>query len=572
MTFLPEDEQGDEKNIDYLTERYLRCRMSDDDSARLLAFLERDDAHKEFVHENLMADTLLKDTAEEGDSLFPLPPIHVSRPTTGKTGDARSRRSALLFGTALFSGLVFSLLLVFGFLLRFPSDSSPRQALHLHSGQGNLDPIVEKVDRVPEETTTSAVAVVSKLVNAVWKADDSSLGAGSIVSPGWLRLESGMARVQFFSGVNVVIEGPTDFMVVGSNRAYCSSGKLLVEVPEQAIGFTINVPQMTVIDKGTAFSLFVSPEISEVHVLRGKVDLTEIPSGLEQLGEGEAASVDLRGTIRRFRSANPERTLATAFDEAILVHQNNQFRHWSETGQKINRNPTTLVRFDMEFLSDSDYRLLNNAESGKKTVGDGIVVGCRKGNGHLPQKGSLEFRQVSDRVRFHVPNRLHSFTLLARIRVDGTDRLFSSLLMSDGNEPGGIGWMICKENSPTGVPFLRFTVNGRDGAGTAFYDTPPFFTPERLGQWLDLALVADVGRQKVSQYVDGRLVSRLPMKHLSPIKLGRVELGNWNAPSEDSSYQIRHFSGGMDEFILFSHPMEQEEIKEIYDSCHTDNE
>lgn len=553
-----------EKQIDYLAEKYITQEIDRDESARLLSLLERNVRNAEALHENILADTLLKDIASEDDDLLVLPDVRLLMNAEGNSwGNRLSHRSVfLLFAVLLAVFLLAGVFFGFSFLYIF-NVSQPSVARQ--TPQTPHRPIVETVRQIPEETTTTAVAVVSKLVNAVWKSDQTAFGAGSIVSPGWLRLDSGMARIQFFSGVNVVIEGPTDFMIVGHNRAYCSSGNIQIEVPEQAQGFTINVPQMTVIDRGTAFSMLVGSETSEVRVIKGKVDLTEIPGGLEQLHEGDAAVVDSEGMVRRFRIEEAGATLAQTFDEAVLASQNDLFLKWQETRREIARNPTTLVYFDMEFLSNNDYRLLNNAEIGKRIVGDGIVVGCQKGKGHLPQKESLEFRQISDRVRFHIPNRLFSFTIMTRIRVDSVDRLFHCILSSEDRSAGKISWTICRENSPNGVPYLRFSVYGKEDE-TVHYDTDAYFVSSRLGQWIELAVVVNDVDKTVSQYADGRLLNRLPLKHVLPVQIGRAELCNWSSFPEDATYQVRHFSGGMDELIIFSDSLSRKEIRQFHQS------
>lgn len=562
MTFVSDEE----KQIDYLAERYLSQTLDEGESARLLSLLERNAHDVVTVHENILANSLLKDVAAEDDDLLVLPDLQIATKAVDypNAPPAATRRipSLSLLGLIAISLLIGALVGV-----HFFYSQGPTQAPLLSNTEDDPSHThVESSRPAPGEATTSAVAVVSKLVNAVWANEHSSLGSGSIISPGWLRLKSGMVRVQFFSGVNVVLEGPTDFMIVDTNQAYCPMGNFLVEAPEQSIGFTVNVPQMSVIDKGTAFMMLVRSESSEVRVIKGKVELAEIPGGLELLNEGDAAEVDSSGRVRRFKVSESEITLVQTFDEAVQTHQNSRFQHWQAMSRKVALDPTTLVHFDMEFLSSNDFRLLNNAETGKRVVGDGIVVGCRKGMGHLSQKGSLEFSQISDRVRFHVPNRLFSLTIITRVRIDSVDRLNHCLLSSDQRPSGGIAWVICRENSPNGVPFLRFAVNGKNEGETVHYDTEPYFTPARIGQWVELAVVVDDTEKTVCQYVDGRQVSRLPLKHESPIQIGRTELCNRSSESEDSSYQVRHFSGGMDEFILCSHALSGEEIRRLHES------
>ena len=83
----------------------------------------------------------------------------------------------------------------------------------------------------PRETTSAAVAMLARVVDARWKPGAKSLQVGSALEPGWLRLESGLAQVDFYSGARVVIEGPAELQLLSPNEASCPSGRLLAEVP-----------------------------------------------------------------------------------------------------------------------------------------------------------------------------------------------------------------------------------------------------------------------------------------------------------------------------------------------------
>ena len=56
-------------------------------------------------------------------------------------------------------------------------------------------------------------------------------------------------------------------------------------------------------------------------------------------------------------------------------------------------------------------------------------MGCSWATGRWPDKQGLEFRQVSDRVRLHIPGEFEAMTLMAWVRVDALPNKFNSLLM-----------------------------------------------------------------------------------------------------------------------------------------------
>jgi hypothetical protein len=76
-------------------------------------------------------------------------------------------------------------------------------------------------------TTSSAVAMLARAVDARWGGNSTPLRVGSALEPGWLRLEAGLAQVVFYSGARVVIEGPTELELISPTEAVCPVGRLL---------------------------------------------------------------------------------------------------------------------------------------------------------------------------------------------------------------------------------------------------------------------------------------------------------------------------------------------------------
>jgi hypothetical protein len=105
--------------------------------------------------------------------------------------------------------------------------------------------------------TSKAVAMLNRVVDAQWNAASEAPRLGAPLEPGWLRLQSGLAQIVFYSGARVVIEGPAEFQIVSPTETSFRNGKLIAEVPPQARGFRVGTPQMNVTDLGTAFGLDV---------------------------------------------------------------------------------------------------------------------------------------------------------------------------------------------------------------------------------------------------------------------------------------------------------------------------
>ena len=56
-------------------------------------------------------------------------------------------------------------------------------------------------------TTSQAVAILNRVVDAQWSSGGETPRLGAPLDPGWLQLKSGLAQVVFYSGARVAIEG-----------------------------------------------------------------------------------------------------------------------------------------------------------------------------------------------------------------------------------------------------------------------------------------------------------------------------------------------------------------------------
>jgi hypothetical protein len=210
------------------------------------------------------------------------------------------------------------------------------------------------------------------------------------------------------------------------------------------------------------------------------------------------------------------------------------------------------------FRADKPWsRTLPDQASGRPGH-DGVIVGCSWVPGRWAGKQGLEFKRVSDRVRFHVPGRFDSLTLAAWVRVDALPNRFNSLMMTDGWDEGAPHWHISADGK------IELGVQGPNLKAPAHFYTPEVFPRERLGRWTHLAVVYDAEGRLVRHYVDGGLVQEEATKFDLPLRLGDVEIGNWNVGPRRHNHPIRYFSGCMDEFLLFARALGADEIKRLY--------
>lgn len=151
-------------------------------------------------------------------------------------------------------------------------------ALWLNAGWWDGEP-VNQVAAIsePAPLALSHVGMLLDTEDAVWADEDlgEEIAYGTRFPAGKLLwLKSGIARIRFESGAGVVLEGPAQIKLNSSMNAKLNYGKLAAYVPDEAHGFTIDTPEIQIVDQGTRFGAVVDPlGKAEVHVFEGQVDV-----------------------------------------------------------------------------------------------------------------------------------------------------------------------------------------------------------------------------------------------------------------------------------------------------------
>jgi hypothetical protein len=416
----------------------------------------------------------------------------------------------------------------------------------------------------PGEPTDASVAVLLQASEAVW---DEPAGParrpGAPLPAGTLRLKSGLAHIEFYSGATVILEGPAELELISPTEAFCVRGKLRATVPPQAQGFTVRSPRLDLVDCGTEFGLRVDGGRTEVHVFQGKVELYDANSGQaaasrRELRTGGGLSLQGAGPARRIETAPAAFRTARDVEAARAAEVLRRQKQWRDASAALRRDPSLRVYYPFE-PDPADGRTLRDQVGGRRAPVDGAIVGCAWATGRWPGKQGLEFKRVSDRVRLHVPGAFDALTLTAWVRVDALPNRFNSLLMTDSWEEYAPHWHISAEGQ------LELGVQGPQRHNGAHYYSPAVFPPDRLGQWTHLAVVYDREAGHVTHYVDGRPVSQEGTKFDARLRLGNAEVGNWNATARRHQHPVRYFSGCIDEFLLFSRALGEEEVARLYE-------
>jgi len=398
-------------------------------------------------------------------------------------------------------------------------------------------------------------AVLTRALDSTWDPTSPVPALGSVLPKRRLSLASGSIQMEFFSGARVILEGPADFELISTNEGLCRHGKLRAFVPPQAQGFTVRTPTITLVDRGTEFGLRADRGgESEVHVFQGRVELRSGGSS-ENLGVGRAVQIDARGAVQEIEP-DPEAFLTlTELNLRSAEEARGRFARWGTASDRLRHDPRVAVYYSFEDAPSWSREL--RCQRPERSPVDGAIIGARWTEGRWSGKKALEFKCPGDRVRFQDAGEYESLTLMTWVRVDGIERPFNGLMMTDGWVSGSVHWQITQNGK------LKLGIHGDKIAHD--YDTDVVFQPANLGRWIHLCTVYDRAAREVVHYIDGRVSCRLPLKFDTVLRLGNVELGNWGVPLQGNVYAVRHLNGRMDEFAVFGMALPEREIRELYD-------
>ncbi len=406
------------------------------------------------------------------------------------------------------------------------------------------------------------VAVLTRASGLEWADGATQYRLGDRIPVGEVQIASGTVQIEFYSGATVILEGPASLDIRSANEAFCHYGKVRGNVPPQAIGFTVKTPEYDLVDLGTEFGISVDKNgSSEVHVFEGKVELRGVGGDAKTtmgLAAGEAMRLKGSATgalIGMDPALFPESSL---LDDVDGARAESRFQKWKAFSNELKNDPSLVAYYTFEPERSWD-RVLHNQGQGDAPGLNGAIVGAKWTGGRWPGKKALDFKSPADRVRLILPGEFKALTYGAWVRIDGLDRLWVSLLLTDDWKTGSPHWQLER----TGEMILG--VRGR-GDDHNFYSKKEIGFKD-LGRWMFLATVFDPDKLEVRHLIDGRQVSWESIVELDkrlPLKFGAMEMGNYNPPGATGSKNVRNFNGRIDEFMLFDRALSVEELKEIF--------
>ena len=426
-------------------------------------------------------------------------------------------------------------------------------------------------DVTTDELQASGFAVVTGQVNAAW-ADGQLLAEGALVPAGSMELEQGMAQIELFSGVTVVVEAPAVFEIVSSMEMTITEGRVRAHVPEPAHGFRIRTEDGEIVDLGTEFGVSVSAGQSEVHVLEGEIEWhPRATSAARRMKEGEAVRTQSStGSTSDLSARAAEFVGVVEMRDRLVSSRTSRHERWKRHSEVLRGDPRLVAYYQTTAGEDWNRRIPNLAVKG--AAGEGAVVAAVRATDRWGRAdGALDFSPTGSRVRVNVPGEYRSLTFLCWVKLNSLDRWYNSLFLTDGHEQHEPHWQIMDDGR------LFFSVKKRDQWDSKkgerdkhiFY-SPSFWSSSLSGQWLMITTVYDVDARLVTHYLNGERLSSeaIPEEYLvESATIGNASLANWGLPERNEArFAVRNLNGSMDEFMLFNSALAPEEIRQLYDN------
>lgn len=419
-----------------------------------------------------------------------------------------------------------------------------------------------------EERTIDSIATLTQAEDVEWLTEQAPLVGGAL-SPGRLQFAQGLIQIEFYRGARMVVEGPADVELLTVNQAICRQGRLSASVPMQARGFTVNAPDLKLVDLGTEFGMNVLPgQSTEVYVIDGEVELmsrdNKTPSGTPtRVVEGHVARIAEGGKILARHAGEGDTEFPWVARQFRDVGSVASFRRWETHISNIRNDPRVVALYAFE-PQETDLRILKNVHT-SSPASDGMIIGCNWRSGRWPNKSALEFRHSRDRVRIEIQREFDALSLTAWVRVDALEKRSMGLLLTDGYEHGEPHWQINSEGQVRlgfRLPDDQDTPPGL--INTTGYASPVVFDSHRLGVWTFLATIFDRAGHRVEHWVDGELVSRHEEQYGKHLGIRSAEIGNWGVPFDLDQHPIRNLNGVIDELAIWDVALDADDLKSLY--------
>ncbi|MDO5554289.1 MAG: LamG-like jellyroll fold domain-containing protein [Planctomycetia bacterium] len=407
-----------------------------------------------------------------------------------------------------------------------------------------------------DDRTFNGIARVAELLDAKWSDNSSIYRRGQILAPGELELESGLVKLEFKSGADIILEGPCRFLATGTMSNSCLYGRLSVEVPKQAKGFEIITPHGTIVDRGTAFAINADEKETAVEVAKGQIEIFSQDRSvlLSNLIRGQAAILDAGNKLKNYVPQWSFYQEPQEFVAEVAARASKQIREKTAQDVQMDSDPSLLLRLD--FNQKNYHKLHNYSQRGAAAGITPKFFGGACEEGPTYSTHAVAFREKNDGIALGIPGEYSSFTLVAKVRLDDFKNATHVLLATDNylDVKGGLLWQI------TGSGVSQLQVSGGTDGGVTIYDSGPTNIKRYRGAWMTLIIIVDGEKGTITHFLDGQYLRRSNLKEAGPYRFGQVTLGN---ATRDLEVRDRVLTGVMSDLRIFDRPLTAKEIATV---------
>lgn len=330
----------------------------------------------------------------------------------------------------------------------------------------------------------------------------------------------------------MLVEGPAELVVRGPNAVFCSLGKVSTTVPPEGKGFKIDTHYASIVDLGTQFSMNADAEKTDIHVVKGLVEVSRNQSEKYNIVEGQAIAYDQRGQVKLFEASLDTFITATNWLERLGRHLERRKAVREKEQEQLVKDPNLLARLD-----------------------DSTPYGVRQVPGYCEDSKALRFRSTRDYASLSMPGSHRNMTLLATVRMDDMKNTSNLICLENSllDSPGGFSWQVDSRGA------ILFHIHADDKIRR--FDTKPLIRRSDWRTWLTLAVVVDADRKEISHYMDGKKVASFPWENPRPLHLTEGSVGNYLPTRKDRS--VRFWNGDIDSLYIYSRPFSEAELKTV---------
>ena len=146
--------------------------------------------------------------------------------------------------------------------------------IYTQFGTSQPQPADKMVDEPSSYLPIRSVARLTSEKEANWlfRGAQQTLASGFWLEPGEWSITQGAATITLDSGAKITVVAPVCLELISDNHARLIHGIISVDVPEPAIGFTLDTPSGQIVDLSTSFGVSVEKgKYEEVQVIEGEV-------------------------------------------------------------------------------------------------------------------------------------------------------------------------------------------------------------------------------------------------------------------------------------------------------------